>query len=152
MIQDAQTIEQRHRSFVKTVCKNQIIYGLKDKEGFAMSTSNHYENESGESVGLICLWSEEARAKILAKEEWADYKPEKIALNNFIENWCLGMHDDGLYIGTNFDQNLFGFEIGPLELGIELINEIKKEKYNIQLHSFKNINQLETAIKQAQKG
>lgn len=36
------------------------------------------------------------------------------------------MYNDGFLIETNFDQNMFGYETEPLELVIELINELKR--------------------------
>lgn len=152
MLQNTIDIERSHHLFVETICKTQIIYGLKDKNGYAMSTSNNYETTQGEAIGLICLWSEEVQARVLAKEEWSDYKVQEISLNSFLENWCIGMHFDGLYVGTNFNQNLFGFEIEPLELGMEIINEIKKHNYKIPLLTYKNLKEVEKALNEAQKG
>jgi len=70
---------------------------------------------------MICFWAEKVRAKSCAIDEWKKYKVTKIQLTDFIENWCIGMANDELLIGTQFDQNLFGYEANPLELILELI-------------------------------
>lgn len=149
MIQDSITIEQRHRKFVEKVCETQIIYALKGNNGFATSFSNNYETEDNEEITLICFWSEAILAKVLARHEWSTYKVEEISLASFLENWCIGMHNDGLYMGTNFDQNLFGFEIEPLDLAMEIINEIKKQKYEITLRNYDSLEEYEENLKQA---
>jgi hypothetical protein len=41
-----------------------------------------------------------------------------------MENWLTGMDQDGSIAGTNFDWNLFGFEALPLNLIIELFDEL----------------------------
>ncbi|WP_370647745.1 hypothetical protein [Chryseobacterium sp. MA9] len=36
-----------------------------------------------------------------------------MSLNKYAENWCLGMNNDGLLVGTDFDSNMFGDEVEP---------------------------------------
>jgi hypothetical protein len=38
------------------------------------------------------------------------------------------MSDNGLLIGTEFNQNMFGFKVDPLDLIIELGKELKDQK------------------------
>ena len=116
MIQDSAFIEKRHKRFITTVCESEIIYGLKNSQGFATSSANKFEDDNGNPIMIICFWAEKALAKSCVKNEWNDYKPCEISLPDFIENWCIGMENDGLIIGTQFDQNMFGFEVEPLEL------------------------------------
>lgn len=58
------------------------------------------------------------------------------------------MNNDGLVVGTNFDSNLFGFEAEPLELVIDIIEELKKTGKNITLRKFKSIEEMETQIRE----
>ncbi|MDN5397308.1 MAG: DUF2750 domain-containing protein [Chryseobacterium sp.] len=147
MIQDHITIENRHKDFIKKVTETEIIYALQDDNGFAVSYSNELEYEDGEPVQIICFWSDEARAKSCINDEWSHYKISSIPLNEFIENWCLGMNNDGLVAGTNFDSNLFGFEAEPLELVLDIIEELKRTGKTINLVKFENIQEMETQIK-----
>jgi len=147
MIQDHLTIKNRHSDFVKKVCESEIIYALKGDKGYAVSYSNEMEDEDGDPVQMVCFWSDEVRAQSCIGGEWSDYQTDTLALNDFLENWCLGMNSDGIIAGINFDNNLFGFEAEPLELILEIIEELKRTDKNITLHSFENIHDLETQIK-----
>ncbi|STC96299.1 Uncharacterised protein [Chryseobacterium carnipullorum] len=57
------------------------------------------------------------------------------------------MNNDGLVAGTNFDSNLFGFEAEPLELVLDIIEELKRTGKTINLVKFENIQDMETQIK-----
>lgn len=59
-------------------------------------------------------------------------------MTEFIENWCMGMEGDGLLVGTEFDQNMFGFEADPLELIIDLLNELEANNQQLKFTKFKD--------------
>jgi len=141
MLQDSVTVKQRYERFIKKVCETGTVYGLKNIEGFATSASNDFENEDG-ALGLICFWSERALAKFCAKDEWLEYIPTEILLESFIENWCIGMSNDGLIVGINFDQNLFGFEIEPLELIKALLDKVGKQGKKLFFQKFPSMTEL----------
>ncbi|WP_099711793.1 DUF2750 domain-containing protein [Flavobacterium sp. 9] len=140
-------IKINHEKFIKKVCETNIVYGLKNEVGFATSNSNELEEEDGEPIEIICFWSEEIRARICAKNGWENYKTVEIELNDFIENWCIGIDNDGLLIGINFDQNMFGYEIEGYDLILELITELKKSQKELEFQKFKGIEDLEVQIK-----
>lgn len=148
MFQNHITVKNRHTKFVKTVCETEIVYGLKNKSGFATSSSVHYDDENGEPVGMVCFWAEKARAKSCIKDGWKNYEPTEIPLSEFMENWCVGMENDGLLIGTQFDQNMFGFEAEPLELIIDLSTELKSIGKDLNFRKFNGIKDLETQVKE----
>jgi hypothetical protein len=139
MIQGSLTIRNRHTRFIKTVCKTEVVYGLENVEGLASSSSMYFEDDEENPIGIICFWAEEALAKSCIKSDWSDYKITKITLSDFIENWCVGMEEDGLIVGTEFDQNMFGYEAEPLELILELVNELAQTKKELHFHKFKDI-------------
>ncbi|WP_298897301.1 DUF2750 domain-containing protein [uncultured Psychroserpens sp.] len=147
MFQDSITLKNRHLKFIKTVSETEIVYGLKSKSGFATSSSTQYEDDDGNPIGMICFWSEKVRAKSCAKDEWKKYEVTEISLSEFMENWCIGMANDELLIGTQFDQNLFGYETEPLELIIELINELKSIGKELNFRKFNGIVDLEKQVK-----
>lgn len=142
MMQDSIITKQRHERFIKKVCETGVVWGLENNEGLATSSSDEYEDNDGEPIGLICFWSEKALAKSCIMDDWNDYEPVEISLSNFIENWCIGMSNDGLLIGSNFDQNMFGFEVDPLELIIDLSKELNNQKREIKLDKYNHINVL----------
>jgi len=147
MLQDSITIKNRHLNFIKKVSESEIVYGLKSKNGFATSSSTQFEDENGNSIGMICFWAEKVRAKSCAKDEWRKYNVTEIPLYEFMENWCVGMANDRLLIGTQFDQNLFGHEIEPLDLILELASELKSTEKDLKFRKFDGIADLEAQVK-----
>jgi len=147
MIQDSILIEKKHKRFIKKVCESEIIYGLENQEGFATSSSVHYEDEGGEPVGIICFWAEKSLAKSCIKEGWADYNISEVSLSDFMENWCVGMDNDGLLIGTEFDQNMFGYETEALDLILDLCFELKSVGKDLKFQKFEGLSDLENQVK-----
>jgi hypothetical protein len=148
MIQDSLTIEKRHKRFIKSVCESETIYVLKNHKGFATSSSINYENDEGEPIGIICFWAEKSLAKSCIEKDWLSYKVFEISLSDFIENWCVGMENDGLLIGTEFDRNMFGFESEPMELILELVTELKSIRKDLKFKKFTGIKDLEKQVKE----
>lgn len=147
MFQDHITVKNRHNEFIKTICETEIVYGLKNKMGYATSSSVHYDDEKGKPVGLICFWSEKVRAKSCIKDGWRNYKITEITLSEFIENWCLGMENDGLLIGTQFDKNMFGYEAEPYKLILDLSTELKSISKDLNFNKFNGIQDIEKQVK-----
>lgn len=144
-------IRLNHEKFIAKVCETHIVYALESEDGFATSSSNELEDEDGEPVGIICFWSEKSGANACAKNDWDNFKPVEIDLTDFMENWCIGIDNDGLLIGTNFDQNLFGYEIEGYELILELIKKLGQSNNSLSFEKFKDLedfkNQVENALK-----
>ncbi|WP_299902056.1 DUF2750 domain-containing protein [uncultured Aquimarina sp.] len=148
MFQNHITVKNRHKKFIKTVCITEIVYELKNKKGFATSSSVHYDDENRKPIRVICFWAEKARAKSCIKDGWKKYEPIEIPLSEFMENWCVGMENDGLLIGTQFEQNMFGFEAEPLELIIDLSTELKSIGKDLKFRKFNGITDLEKQVKE----
>jgi hypothetical protein len=70
-------------------------------------------------------------------------------LSDFIENYLVGMHSDGLVVGTNWDANMFGKEIEPLDLALEIAELLISKRKNLELLKFKNINDYHLQVKRA---
>jgi Protein of unknown function (DUF2750) len=149
MHQDTIVVRQRHKKFIEKICETTIVYGLESDEGFASSSSNSVDDENDEPIKLICFWSEKAWAKSCMKNDWAVYELKEISLSEFIENWCVGMSNDQFIVGTNFDQNMFGYEAEPLELILDLVKELRNIKSEIKFLKFSNLDDLEEQIKGA---
>jgi hypothetical protein len=145
------TLQLKLDTFVKTVCKTKILYGLESEAGFAVTGSVDYDDENGEPVEVICFWSEEALAAASVKQGWTDYQVVEIPLAEFIENWCIEMNNDGLLVGIDLDQQLLGFEIEPLELILEMVKELKLSNKTLAFESYTNIAELEKYVMEANK-
>jgi hypothetical protein len=70
-------------------------------------------------------------------------------LAEFLENWCIGMSNDGLLVGTSFDRNLFGYEVDPLEILLEVLNELEETNKQIQLTHFDSLEAFEEHVRNA---
>jgi hypothetical protein len=135
-------VRLRHEKFFKKVCESGIVWGLENNEGFATSESNSYENSEGEPVELICFWSEAAFARSCVKNGWSNYKLVEVSLGDLIENWCVGMSNDGLMVGINFDRNMFGHEVDPIDLILELNKELTILGKEILLRKYNGLSEL----------
>ncbi|AZA98891.1 DUF2750 domain-containing protein [Chryseobacterium joostei] len=151
MIQDHITIQNRYKDFIKKIIETETVYALKDEKGYATSYSNEIEDEDGEPAQIVCFWSDAARAKSCVDQEWNHYEVFPISLREFIENWCLGMNNDGLIVGTNFDSHLFGYEAEPLEVIIDSIEELRTTGKSLELRKFENMEDLESQFREILK-
>lgn len=146
-MQDSIINKQKQEEFIKRACESGIVWGLQSGEEFAITSSNDYEDEDGEPLEVICFWSDRALALECAKNEWKNHEPVEIQLGEFIENWCIGMANENLMVGSNFDQNMSGSEIDPLELIVELDNELKNLGKTIHLQNYQRTDDLVNEVK-----
>ncbi len=82
------------------------------------------ESVEFEDTDVMPFWSDEASAQLHCSDEWAEYKPEAIPLEVFIEGWLKEMYDDGVLIGTNWDADLNGPEVEPGEI-LEALSQLQ---------------------------
>ena len=144
MIQDTSTIEFKHQMFVDRVVENLTVWALKTDEGYATSESNEYED-----VEVIPFWSDRAYADALAKDEWESFKAHAMPLSEFLEDWVVGMSNDGLIVGTNWDQNLFGKEIEPLDLALEITSKLIQQDKVIEFKKYRDISDYHKQLSKA---
>jgi hypothetical protein len=121
-----------------------LVWGICSDEGFAMSNSNDFEDAE-----VIPFWSDKGYAMAVAKDGWEHYQPTSMLLAEFLENWLVGMHNDGLLVGTNWDANMFGREIEPLELAIEIAEQIVAKGKDLKLLKYKNIADFHLRVRRA---
>lgn len=79
--------KKRYEYFIKKVVDSEEIWALYD-DGWATTTDN-----AGRI--LIPFWPKKEFAKVCAIDSWENYKPEKIDLEEFINDWLPGMKKDG---------------------------------------------------------
>lgn len=111
MIQDKASSDENHQRFIERVLANLTVWGLKSEDGWAVCSSNEYEE-----TDVMPFWSDEAYARRAAKGEWENYIAAKIPLDEFIDGWLKGMHEEGVLVGTNWDAGLSGKEIEAIAL------------------------------------
>lgn len=111
---NADLAENKDR-FVRRVLESGHVWGLRSDDGWANCPSNQNDAD------VLLFWSDEAYARRLAEKEWVAYIPTRIDLPSFIQNWLVGMHQDMVLAGVNFNSDLAGLEIDPLDLAKELL-------------------------------
>jgi hypothetical protein len=87
------------------------VWGLEGPDGWALSAS-----EAHDDVDVMPFWSQEGFARAHCQDDWKDYTPVAIELVEFLEDWLPGMHEDVLLVGINWNEELEGEEIEPLDL------------------------------------
>ncbi len=130
--------------FITKVVSTQQIWGLKSEEGWAVAMSNLYDKAE-----VYVFWQTQDAAQQCSKEEWKDYKPEKISLAEFLEDWCVGIFEENSLIGVQWDYNLCGGEIEPMELAQQIIGEIKKTNTPIKFVKYATLQALSNLIDKA---
>ena len=101
--------------------ENGCIWGLRD----AAEQWATVDSDEVAEVTVMPFWSNQALAEALCTEEWQIYKPVAIAIEEFMEDWLVGMHNDVLRVGVNWNSDLEGEELEPLDLLEEFQSELE---------------------------
>lgn len=140
-------IVANHKHFVEKVCTTEIVYTLKNAEGYVSAPCNLMEDDEGLPFDKMCFWSDRDLAASCITEEWEDCIIEELPLNIFIEKWCVGMSSEGLIAGTEASAEGIGFEIDPLELVLQLAEQLTEQQKEIHLQQYDHIDKLAQQIR-----
>lgn len=105
--------------FIMEAIQTGCVWGLEGPEGWALCPSERYND-----TDVMPLWSERSLAARHCIEEWLDYQPVVIALEELLDDWLPGMHEDVLLVGVNWTAALEGDEWEPLDLLDEFEQEL----------------------------
>lgn len=144
MLQNSEDTTYNHLHFVERVVETKTVWALKSGEGFATSESNEFED-----VEVITFWSDEALARALAIDEWESFEPASISLSEFLEDWLVGMSNDGMVVGANWDHELSGQEVEPLDLALALSTILVNAGAKLEMEKFKDIKDYHNQVKKA---
>jgi hypothetical protein len=115
----SEDLDENLDRFVVEALETGCVWVLKAGEGFAVCGSENHED-----VDVMPFWSRQEFAVIHCKEDWEGYEPVAVDLAEFLDEWLPGMHDDLILIGINWDENLAGEEMEPIDLLEEFDQEI----------------------------
>lgn len=107
------SIPEPVQQFVEDVLKTGRVWGLREKNGDGWAVCDSIVFEDTE---VFPLWSSETEARRHCNEEWDIYRPGAISLEEFLEDWLPGIHEDDALVGPNWDIELSGEEIEPADL------------------------------------
>ncbi len=111
--------EENYDRFILEAIGTGCVWGLEGPDGWALCPSEKYD-----ATDIMPFWSQPEFAQVHCEGEWAVYKPVPVATGEFLEEWLPGMHEDVLLIGTNWDADLEGIEIEPLDLLADIESEL----------------------------
>ncbi|RJX72853.1 DUF2750 domain-containing protein [Vibrio sinensis] len=97
--------------FVKETKETQLVWGLRNDEGWLSCESTEFEESE-----VMPFWSSKSDAQTHNVEEWADFEVLEIPLDIFVEDWLLTLAEDGVLVGTNWNDSLDGKEMEPSDL------------------------------------
>ncbi len=113
------TSENLDRFILEAIAQG-CVWGLEGPEGWALCASEKYEESD-----VMPLWSQQEFAQVHCLDDWQAYVPVAIDLGELLEEWLPGMHEDLLLIGVNWNQDLEGDELEPLDLLEEFEQELQ---------------------------
>lgn len=88
------------------------IWGLQDaQDDWALVGS-----VDNDSIDVMPFWSDQHLAEALCNGDWSVYRPVAIEMEEFLDDWLPGMHSDVLMVGINWNGDLEGQEMEPLDL------------------------------------
>lgn len=132
--------------FINTLLKTNIVYVLEDKNGIASLPSIFFNDDNKTAVPVICFWSDHKEARTASNLHWKHCNLSEICLVSFIEDWLINLYNESLIAGLNFNEELDGYEIDPLDLMLAVLREIKKQNLSVEFEYFKNIDDIEKQL------
>lgn len=107
--------EANYDLFIARIQETGMVWGLKGKDGWAVTSSLEFEK-----TDVFPFWSDVADAQAHCTEDWAIYTPDSIPLEDFVESWLPGMHEDEVMVGPNWDIEMSGLEVEPADIAERL--------------------------------
>jgi hypothetical protein len=108
----------RYMYFIKRIADAELIYSLKDDDGWAIAEVGDYK--------LFSVWSAKEFALLSKTDEWLDYNPTEISLQEFEEN-IIPLIVEKKYLINVFSVNSkTGFIVELGEFLRDLEEELKK--------------------------
>jgi hypothetical protein len=111
MSQLSSDIQQNLELFISRTKETKIVWGLRNEDGWLACDSTEFEQSE-----VMPFWSSQEDASEHNVEEWSDFEVVEIPLDIFVEDWLITLSEDGVLVGTNWNEQLEGKEIEPSEL------------------------------------
>ncbi|WKW46862.1 DUF2750 domain-containing protein [Myroides sp. JBRI-B21084] len=134
-------------TFIEQIINNNKVFIIEFKDELAISQSLLFKNHENEPVPVVCFWQNLSLATACCVDVWKDYKPQEICLATFIEDYLVNIYNESFIVGIDFNDKMEGIEADPLDIILEIIAQLKKDKIQLDFEYFKNVNDLENQIK-----
>lgn len=100
-----------YQQFIQESIQCGCLWGLQSEDGWALCPSEKHEN-----ANVMPFWSQPELAEVHCADEWEDYQVVPISLEEFLDDWLPGMHEDVFMVGVNWNSEMEGDEVEPLDL------------------------------------
>jgi hypothetical protein len=107
-MKDKETVINYYEKFVSEVKSGKLIFALKGPNGFPVCESN--ENEE---FKIMLFWGDVIKAKVFKNANYKDHEIVGITMEQYINQWMVGMKKDSMLVGPNWDKDGFGLEVAP---------------------------------------
>src|SRR5690606_9294975 len=94
--------------FVEEALATGCVWGLESEQGWAICPS-----VTNDELDVMPLWSQPEYAQVHVAGEWSHYQVVPISLEELLDDWLPGMHEDVSLVGPNWNADLEGDEIEP---------------------------------------
>ncbi len=104
-------LDENYTRFIDEAYATGCVWGLENDEGWALCPSNQ-----NDELDVLPLWSQPEFAEAHCVDEWAQYRVTPIALEELLDDWLPGLHEEVTMVGPNWTVALEGDEVEPLDL------------------------------------
>lgn len=108
---------KRYEYFIKKVADSEELWGLYN-DGWAMVADDNGKE-------MIPFWPKKEFAEACCSNDWKDYTPEPIDLNEFIDCWLVDMGNSGLLAAVFYTKDDRGVVLEPEKLLENLKEELE---------------------------
>jgi len=134
------TSDHKHKKFIERAVESEIVWGLASEAGYARCESREFEE-----AFVLPFWSDKAYA--IAINIAGDYHPKSMSLADFLENFLIGSYNEGYLVGTNWDADMNSKEIEPLDLALEITEELLRQGKDLPLKKYPSIQDFHQQVK-----
>jgi len=110
---------KRYEHFIKRVADSQRVWGLYN-DGWALAEANE------DGVRVFPLWPDEDYAEMCAKDEWSEFEPKPIPLDEFLDEVLPGMEEDRIIPGVFWKPDGNAVTPTPAQLAAHLQEELEE--------------------------
>jgi len=104
-------LDANYNQFLTDAVDTGCVWGLEGPDGWALCDSESYPDAQ-----VMPFWSQPEFAELHCVDEWRIYKVVAVSTEEFLDDWLPGMHDDQFLVGINWNADLAGMEVEPLDL------------------------------------
>ena len=115
----SESIEENYDRFIVEAIDTGCVWGLEGPDGWALCPSEKYSRSD-----VMPFWSQPEFAQCHCVDEWEGYRAVPVALEELLEDWLPGMHKDVLLVGINWNREMTGTEVEPLDLLQDIEGEL----------------------------